>query len=358
MLPEVIIESYIPFVGDTLEGIARVCRLSPEEIDAGAVRDADALIVRTRTRCDATLLSGSRVRFVATATIGTDHLDLPYLKANGIEAVSCPGCNAPAVAQYVWSSIFTLLPDITPDATIGIVGLGHVGSIVARWGHQLGFNILACDPPRGTTSSGYDPQSPANEGSAPFVSLDKIARRADVITLHTPHTRGGNHPTHHLAGPALFDALERKPLLINAARGPVVDTPALIEALRSGKIGACAIDCWEGEPAIDRELLHLSAIATPHIAGYSIQGKERATAMSLAALLRFIASIRPDLSEEANRRISALQMPPAIPPGLDLSRELILNSYDPLADTRSLRQAPADFEALRNHYNLRTETGF
>lgn len=358
MLPEVIIESHIPFVGDILEGIASVRRLAPEEIDARSVREADALIIRTRTRCNADLLEGSAVKFVATATIGTDHIDFPYCESRGIEIHSAPGCNAPAVAQYVWSTVFNLLPDIPAEATVGIVGLGHVGSIVARWGHALGFDILACDPPRAIARKGYDPGEPLKDGDAAFVTLEEIARKADVITFHTPHTRTGAFPTHHLADADFFGTLARKPLVINSARGPVFDTHALKEALGSGKAGMCAIDCWEGEPAIDRELLDIAPVATPHIAGYSLQGKQRATGTALGHLLRFITANYPEVAEEARRRLDTLAVPPAQPEHLTLTREAIIASYSPLTDTAALKSAPERFEELRNHYDLRPETGF
>lgn len=358
MLPEVIIESHIPYVGDTLDGIARVRRLAPEEIDSAAVRTADALVVRTRTACNAALLEGSRVRFVATATIGTDHIDFPYCSEHGIEICSAPGCNAPAVAQYVWSSVLTLLPSLPEGATAGIIGLGHVGSIVARWGRELGFRILACDPPRKMRQKGYDAADPYMEGDTPFATMEEIAREADVITFHTPHTRSGAHPTHHLADSRFFSMLERKPLIINSARGPVFDTAALKQAMAEGKTGPVVMDCWEGEPAIDRELLATAAIATPHIAGYSMQGKRRATAMALSGLLRYLARTFPGLSETALRRLKLIDMPSVNPSGLSLTRQAVVDSYNPMADTDALRAAPERFEALRNHYNLRPETGF
>lgn len=358
MLPEIIIESHIPFVGDTLEGIASVRRLAPAEIDASSVRNADALVVRTRTACNAALLEGSVVKFVATATIGTDHIDFPYCESKGIKVSSAPGCNAPAVAQYVWSSIFTLNPQLPAGTTVGIVGLGHVGSIVARWGAPLGINILACDPPRAAVQRGYDSENPSEEGDTPFATMEEIARKADIITFHTPHTRSGKWPTHHLADSVFFSMLEKRPTVINTARGPVFDTAALNEALASGKVGRCVMDCWEGEPEIDSRLLQSAAIATPHIAGYSLQGKQRATAMSLDALLRFIADSYPELAAEALQRLERLEIPPVRPRGVTLTPALITASYDPMADTAMLRSEPWKFEELRNHYSLRPETGF
>jgi len=348
-MPTVIVESHIPFVGDSFAGIADVRVLPPEKINAAAVRDADILIVRTRTRCDAALLSGSKVRMVATATIGTDHIDKEYCRHNGIEVVSAPGCNAPAVAQYVWASVLTLLPvERLPRLTVGVVGLGHVGSIVADWAHRLGARVLACDPPRRRTDGGWDAAAPFSPGGEPFVSLDEIARKADVITFHTPHTRTGVDATHHLGGEAFFAALERKPVVINAARGPVFDTAALVKASREGRVSGCVIDCWEGEPALDPELLMLADIATPHIAGYSVEGKRRATAAVVAAARRFLGA-----SAESGTLIPH-------DPCAEVTPASVLASYNPLADTAMLKNgfSPELFERLRNGYPLRHELGF
>lgn len=228
--------------------------------------------MRTYNRCNEALLKGSRVSFVGTATIGTDHLDLDWLAANGIEAVNAPGCNAPAVAQWVLASILTMIPDPS-GLTVGIVGVGHVGSIVDAWCRRLGMKTLLCDPPRAERES---EKTDKNGAEVPrFVTLDEIADRADIITFHTPHTREPHpHATHHLADARFFGRLKRKPMILNAARGPIIDTPALIDAIDRGLTGPCAIDCWEGEPAaISRPLLDRADIGTFHIAGYSVEGR-------------------------------------------------------------------------------------
>lgn len=338
MMKRVIIESHIPYVPDDLSRHFDIIRLSPDEINTKAVTNADALIVRTRTRCDASLLDTSRCQFIATATIGTDHLDLPYLCSRGITAVSAPGCNAPAVAQYVLASLLSLFPHGLAGKTIGVVGVGHVGSIVADWSRQLGMNVLLCDPPRQRA-----------EGSDNFTSLDSIASRADIITFHTPHTLDGPDATHHLADAAFFDSLRRQPVIVNSARGPITDTPALISALDNGKVSSAVIDCWENEPDISRELLTRAAIATPHIAGYSLNGKIRATAMAINALCEFF-----DVD---------FRFRPSIPSGAAqcVSPESIISSYNPVIDSRSLKSLaaspslPLHFEHLRNSYRYRPE---
>lgn len=345
MKPIVAIESHIPEIPERLDEFFDVRRVAPEAIDASAVADADALIVRTRTRCDASLLEGSRVSFVATATIGTDHLDLPYLASRSIEAVSAPGCNAPAVAQYVYASLTRLFPEGLEGKTIGVVGVGHVGSIVARWGAQLSMRVLMCDPPRALV-----------EGADKFVDLSTIASEADIVTFHVPHTTTGPHATHHLADGGFFASLGRRPIIINSARGPIVDTAALVDAYDNRQVGRLVIDCWEGEPSISRRLLDRATIATPHIAGYSLNGKLRATATVVNALCRhFGVDYRFEPTERDGRGDVLAGRP--IPAGAAerVSAEAIMESYDPMVDTERLRNNPDAFERLRNTYQLRPE---
>lgn len=328
---KIIIENKIPFIRDLFEPYAEVVYLSPEAIVPEAVRDADALIVRTRTRCDEALLGGSRCRIVATATIGTDHIDLDWCRANGIAVANAPGCNAPAVAQYVYACAGTLLGQLA-GRTIGVVGVGHIGTIIADWGEALGLRVLRCDPPRAE-----------REGTAGFVPLAQIASEADIVTLHTPIERGGSHPTFHLADADFFNSLQRRPLFINAARGPVTDTRALIDAIRGGRVSHTAIDCWEGEPHINMELLGLTDIATPHIAGYSKEGKLRATQAAVSAVAKALGLPVSDRE--------GCPMTPAS----EITLADVVASYNPMTDTQVLKSDPAKFEALRNGYDLRTE---
>ncbi|MCM1310618.1 MAG: 4-phosphoerythronate dehydrogenase [Bacteroides sp.] len=306
---KIIVESYIPFITGKLEARGHeVTYLAPEEFLNDTVRDADALIVRTRTKCDSRLLDGTAVKKIATATIGTDHIDMNYCRKHGIEVFNAPGCNAPAVAQYVLSSINALG---IKSGTIGIVGVGHVGSIVDRWARANGYETRLCDPPLGLNDSVFD---------------------ADVITFHTLL----DETTRHMANAEFFDSCTNKPLIINAARGAVVDTPALLCAIKKGRVRGAVIDCWEGEPNISRALLSVADIATPHIAGYSLQGKRRATAMALAAI---DTSVKEDLD----------------PVAWEPSIRAIAESYDPIADSLALKLAPEAFESLRNHYTYRHE---
>lgn len=333
-----IVEANIPFVKGLLEPYGRVVYLRPEEITAEAMADCDGLITRTRTRCDAELLHGSRCSMIATATIGLDHIDLDYCRKNGIEVANAPGCNAPAVAQYVLATIIAAHGGPENVASLrgkrlGIVGVGHVGSIVDRWARQLGMTTLLCDPPRAE-----------REGRDKFTTLDTIAREADIITFHTPYTKSGAHATHHLADRNFFESLRRKPMIINSARGPIVDNAALVEAIDGRMVDRVAIDCWENEPEINRQLLEKAFVATPHIAGYSREGKVRATQMAVAALARHFRFPTPLMDQRvasgAKERVTA---------------EMIAASYSPLADTEALRTVPGSFEALRNNYDLRRE---
>ena len=325
----IIIEENIPYIAGLLEPYGNVRYLANEDITPEAVKDADALIVRTRTRCDEALLGGSRCRFVATATIGTDHIDLPWCAAQGIEVANAPGCNAPAVAQYVMASILALANRPVCQYTIGIVGVGHVGKIVERWARLLDMEVLICDPPR-----------QAVEGGDGWSSLQDIAEKADIITFHTPL----DSTTRHMADHGFFSSLRRHPIVINAARGPVVDTEALTEALEAGLVHHAVIDCWEGEPHISPALLARASIATPHIAGYSSEGKVRATRMALDAFSRHFSLPRIEMS-----------MPEPQGAAPEVTANAIRASYDPMADTAILRSRPDEFELLRNTYHLRPE---
>lgn len=333
MCLKIIIERNIPFIHGVLDDLAQVVYLGSDEITADAMRDADALICRTRTRCDNTLLNGSRCSFIATATIGTDHIDLDYCRQNGITVANAPGCNAPAVAQYLFASLAKVINRSIDDYTIGIVGVGHVGSIVERWAIQLGMKVLVCDPPRVEVEC-------ANN----FVPLDEIARSADIITFHTPLTKDGKYPTHHICDETFLAAVARKPIVVNCARGGIFDTQAVIKALDNGVISDVIVDCWEGEPNLDLTLLQKAAIATPHIAGYSREGKIRATAMALNALAQHFNLSIPNVAQGITSGAAE-----------NVTLQSISDSYDPFIDSLALKTAPQSFEELRNNYNYRSE---
>lgn len=329
---KIIIDDKIPYMQSALSGTAvEAVYLRGSDISAADVRDADALIVRTRTRCDARLLDGSSVRFIATATIGYDHLDTHYLEQAGIAWTNCPGCNASSVAQYVRSVLLLLSAEhglSLPGAVLGVVGCGHVGSLVRRVGAELGMRVLVCDP---------------LVAAPDFVGMPEIEQQADVITFHVPLTDTGRYATRHMADEAFFSRLCRKPFVINSSRGGVIDEKALHHALDSGKVSQAIIDTWENEPLIDLTLLNKVYIGTPHIAGYSADGKANATNMSVQAVCRHFGIPVP---------------PPVSAPPLPASFVYTgnpLELYNPLDDSNRLKQNPAAFEQLRGDYPLRRE---
>lgn len=259
----ILIDKYVPFVKGVLEQQGATVRyLEPEDFTPATVRDADALIIRTRTRCNAALLDGSRVRFIATATIGYDHIDRDYCAAHDIYWTNCPGCNAQAVCDYVEEALDEYDAEVR---TIGIVGVGHVGSLVAKMAERRGLRVLLNDPPKGIG-----------------VSLDDIARECDIITFHTPLTRSGEYATYHLCDETFLSKTKPGALIINAARGGIVDEAALIRSTHP-----CIVDTWEGEPNINRQLLNYANLSSFHIAGYSLQGKINASNHCLSELCTF-----------------------------------------------------------------------
>ena len=335
---KVIVDDKIPYIREALAQVAdEVVYLPGASFTREAVADADALIVRTRTRCNRDLLAGSRVKFIATATIGFDHIDTTYCKEAGIQWTNCPGCNAGSVEQYVHSVLLLLKREkglSLKDATLGIVGVGHVGSRVARMAKELGMRVLLNDPPR------------ADRGEEGFVGLDVLAKECDVLTFHTPLYKEGIYRTYHLVNNELLFSLKRKPYLINSSRGEVVDTASLLAALSAGKVKDAIIDTWENEPEINKDLLKVAYLATPHIAGYSADGKANASRMSLEALCKFF---HIDASFEI--------VPPALP-CMDIpddEDEAFLQRYNPTRDSEWLKNAPEKFEWFRGHYPLRRE---
>lgn len=328
---KIIVDDKIPYIRESLARITPdVTYIRGSEIKASDVCDADALIVRTRTHCNRELLGQSRVQFVATATIGIDHLDTEWLESAGIHWVNCPGCNASSVGQYIETSLMRL--GFT-SGVVGIVGCGHVGSAVKGVCERMGLKTIVCDP------FIYDPS---------FVTLDELMASADVITYHVPLTRRGSHPTWHLADGNFFKRLgdlRTCPLkcIINTSRGGVVDEKALLSAMDEGTVENAIIDTWEGEPDINRTLLDRAFIATPHIAGYSADGKVTADNMVIDALCRHFGIGNP-----------GNVVPPPLPQGY-IYNGSPLDLYDPLEDTARLRNNPEGFEDQRGNYPLRRE---
>ena len=358
---KIVCDSKIPFLRGVFEPFAEVLYLPGGQTSPADVRDANALITRTRTRCDAALLAGSSVRVIASATIGYDHIDTAWCEAHGIRWANAPGCNAGSVEQYVAAALCTLsrrhgFP--LAGRTLGVVGVGHVGSRVARMAAALGMRVLLCDPPRARAMSSLSPMSSRAQSRDLFLPLDEILSRSDIVTLHVPLTRTGEDATWHLLDSARLAAMRADQYLVNSSRGPVVDGAALKAALQAGRLGGAVLDVWEDEPDPDRGLLALADIATPHIAGYSADGKAAGT----AAAVRTVAEVLDlPLKEWAPAGIPAPAQPLSFEidaRGKTLSEvlsEAVLYTYDILADDAALRAGPARFEALRGDYPIRRE---
>ncbi|MDE6008316.1 MAG: 4-phosphoerythronate dehydrogenase [Muribaculaceae bacterium] len=332
----IIIDDKIPFIRQRLEPVAEVVYADPSKITKELVKDADALIVRTRTLCGAELLKDSGVKLVATATIGTDHIDSEWCRANGITVCNAAGCNAPGVAQYVWAALLRNGFDISSH-TLGVIGKGHIGTIVADWGRKAGARVIVCDPPR--KRARYDDED--------YLPLETLLKEADAVTLHTPLTKGGIDNTFHLIGEKELQLIKPGSILINASRGPVVDNSAWAEATQR-KVIRSIVDVWEGEPSIDSRLLENAIVATPHIAGYSREGKERATRMALEAVEKEFG---------VNIDKSGLEGDYKVPSTVG-KLEKVVDSYDPAIDTEALRNDPLSFERLRSEYQYRMEPRF
>jgi len=329
---KIVVDDKIPYIREKLALLAdEVVYLRGADITADDVKDADALIVRTRTQCNQQLLEGSKVQLVATATIGFDHIDTDYLQQAGIAWTNCPGCNADSVAQYLECSLLLLEQEkgfTLKDSTIGIVGCGHVGSRVETVAERLGMRVLVCDPLLGNPD---------------YVSMDVIERESDVITFHVPLTREGRYATFHLGNDDFFHRLTRVPYIINTSRGEVVDNDALLAALQEGRVKDAVMDVWEREPDLNLELLQRVFIGTPHIAGYSADGKVNADNMVIDALCRHFHLPHPGQI-----------IPPPLPAGFKDTGSP-LDYYNPLFDSFQLKKEPSKFEKWRNNYPIRRE---
>lgn len=355
---KIVVDNKIPYIREVFEPFGEVIYLNGSSISAKDVVDADALIVRTRTICNRELLEGSRVKVIATATIGFDHIDQEYCKSAGIEWSNAPGCNAGSVAQYIAAALSYLSVDRSislEGKKIGIVGVGNVGSKVAKVAESLGMIPLLNDPPREDAESLREGADPLHSS---FVSLSQIENEADFITFHTPLIKSGEYKTLHLADREFFSRLKRNPTIINSSRGEVVDGVALKEAIESGAVSASVIDCWEGEPNIDMELLDMVDIATPHIAGYSRDGKAKGSAMAV----EFVAKILNLDREISGWSPNVVEIPDGgLVHTLSLLKEeqailqAVLSTYTIIEDSNRLKESVETFEKQRGDYPIRRE---
>lgn len=351
----IVADENIPLLDAFFAGFGEIRRLPGRAIDAQAVRDADILLVRSVTRVDRALLDGSSVRFVGTCTIGTDHLDLDYFEQNAINWSSAPGCNARGVVDYVLGSLLTLaeIEGVELSSrTYGVVGAGEVGGRLVEVLRGLGWKVLVCDPPRQAVEGGD------------FVCLEQVLKECDVISLHTPLSKTGERPTWHLFDHARLNRLRPGAWLINASRGAVVDNNALREVLLEREDLQAVLDVWEGEPQVDIALAELCVLATPHIAGYSLDGKQRGTAQIYAAYCAVRGEeprvVLADLLPEpwlANVTLNA-----ATDPDWALAM-LCRGVYDPRRDDADFRRSLVvsgeeqrlAFDVLRKQYPARRE---
>ena len=348
-LMKTVADPNIPFVREAFGALGDIVLVPGREISAVDVRDADLLLVRSVTTVDAALLEGSRVKFVATATIGTDHVDRDFLTQKDIGFASAAGSNANSVAEYIVAALLELAHRQNfrlSDKTLGVVGIGNVGSRVVQYARALGMRILQNDPPRQRTESLPD-----------FVSLDRLLKESDVLTLHVPLTHEGTDPTFHLFGKDRLTAMEdRQPILINTARGAVVDNKALLKAIDGERIGGAVLDVWENEPDISPELLDIVNLGTPHIAGYSFDGKVNGVRMIYEAACRYFAkpaTWKPDLPAPPVPHIEL-----TVSSGEDdenVLRRIVRKIYDIAADDAALRANVRDFDTLRAGYPVRRE---
>lgn len=329
--PIVVLDAAIPFLEEVLTPYAEVRRVVGAAIAASDVRDADALVVRTRTRCDARLLAGSRVRLVVTATIGSDHIDHAWCAAAGIRVETAAGCNARGVLQWVAAVLACLAREEgwnPSERTLGVVGVGHVGSLVKDYAEAWGFRVLCCDPPR------------EERERLGFLSLQEVASEADLLTFHTPLDAS----TYHLCDEELLGAMKPTAVVLNAARGGVVDERALLARRQP-----CVLDVWEGEPQLNGAMLAHARLATPHVAGYSAQGKANASAIAVHLL-----------SEHFGWPLAGwyppqVQRPAPRPIGWGELLASIDDFYPILAESARLKQLPDRFEELRDNYRYRLE---
>lgn len=326
-----IVDSAIPFISGVLEPFAQVEYIPGDAISKKDVEDADALIIRTRTKCNRDLLENSKVRLIATATIGFDHIDLDWCSNRGISVCTAAGCNARGVLQW-FAAVLALMNQncrLNPQqTTIGIVGVGNVGRLIKEYAEKWGFRTICCDPPR------------EEKEHLGFVDLESVLSQADIVTLHVPL----NEQTRHLVNTRNISLLRSGATLVNASRGEVVQT----EASLSKDINI-AFDVWENEPNLNKEALKKAFVSTTHIAGYSLQGKANASAISIHNVARFfnlpLEEWYPEgIARSEAKDISWQQMCDTIRDYCDLSQE-----------TLSLKQNPESFETTRNRYEYRKE---
>ncbi|MDA3907305.1 MAG: 4-phosphoerythronate dehydrogenase [Bacteroidales bacterium] len=347
--PTIIADHKIPFLKGSLENVANVIYMPGNEISNAVLQNADALLIRTRTKCNKDLLKDTSVKFIASATIGHDHIDTEYCKANGIEWINAPGCNAASVEQYIVSALLEIANQFKFDLkvkTLGIIGVGHVGIKVANAAIALGMNVLLNDPPR-----------KRNENLENFVDLSIIQKEADIISCHVLLNSEGEDKTLNMADELFFNKLKKGCILINTSRGEIIDENDLEKAIDEKILSATVLDVWRNEPSINLSLLKKTTLATPHIAGYSANGKAKGTEMSVQAISKFfnlgLSNWKPENIPQPTQpqiRINCQNKTEQ-----EIVYEIYKHTYNILADNLNLKRSPYLFEILRENYPLRRE---
>ena len=346
---KIVADDKIPFLKGALEPFAELVYIPGKQISREILKDSDALLIRTRTICNENLLEGTSIRFIGTATIGFDHIDTHYCSKNKIIWTNAPGCNSSSVQQYIAAALLRSSSEHhfnLKDKTLGIIGVGNVGSKVEKFARSIGMNVLLNDPPRARI-----------EGKKNFHSLNTVLSGSDILTVHVPLNIVGEDQTWHLFNEVSFKKIKRGAWFLNSSRGEVTDTCSLKKALNSGMLSGAVIDVWENEPDIDSELLQQAFIATPHIAGYSTDGKANGTSMVVNSLTKYFnlpsenwypsnvpPPASPYISIDCNNKTDE-----------EIIREAVIHTYNIDKDNSMLRISIQNFEKLRGDYPVRRE---
>ncbi len=346
---KIVADDKIPFLRGILEPYADVLYLPGRNISRESIIDADALLTRTRTKCTEEFLSGTSLKYIGTATIGYDHIDTRFCERNNIFWTNAPGCNSSSVQQYVIAALLKMANRSgfsLKDKTLGIIGVGNVGSKVEKFARLMGMKVLLNDPPRARA-----------EGQEAFVSLSDLLLESDIVTLHVPLNISGRDATFHMFDEKRFSNMKKGVLLLNTSRGEVVETNALKNALSSGYLGGVVLDVWENEPVIDTQLLSQVNLATPHIAGYSADGKANGTSRIVNSLCEFfrlpLKNWYPQDVPQPDDPVIRLDC--SAMKDEDVVRKAVFHSYDISADDSNLRTDPSHFERFRGDYRIRRE---
>jgi erythronate-4-phosphate dehydrogenase len=346
---KIVADDNIPFLKGALEPHAEVEYIPGKQINKEILKDSDALLIRTRTKCTENLLEGTSIRFIGTATIGFDHIDTHYCNRKNIKWTNAPGCNSNSVQQYIAAALLKISTEYLfnlKDKTLGIIGVGNVGSKVEKFARTLGMNVLLNDPPRARL-----------EGKKNFHSLNTVLSESDIVTVHVPLNVVGEDCTYHLFDEKNFKKIRKGAWFFNTSRGEVTDSYAFKKVLASGRLSGAVIDVWENEPDIDLELMGQAFIATPHIAGYSTDGKANGTSMVVNTLCKYfnlpmVNWYPPNVPPPAFPYISidCKDKPPE-----EIIREVVNIAYNIEEDNKMLRCSPSDFEKQRGDYRIRRE---